>query len=357
MSIPLNQHRAGFTQALVERFSDATDVKDGFAVFFPTKTSQTKAISIEVERMGKPIAVDVQRCTDPVRNLFSKSTEKIFVPPYFHEAFDFTSCEAYDVTFGMGVAPDATRAQTLMQSADAKLMAIKNKVKRAIQLQYSQVLTTGIVTLNTGDNIDYKRKAGSMVTKTVAAEKWTAPTTSDPIADLKAGGEFLRGTGRSGSSTLNAIMGSTAFTNFKNSTKVQNEADIKNINRIDLGMPQFNDVSGLVYQGQVGAGDFTINLWTYNETYENASGVETRYLDANTVILLPEDFRGVTAYAGLPAVMGDPITGQYIAPVEAEFLVYDVIDQVKRAWDFMVDSAPLVVPVSVDRIYTLVTTS
>ena len=70
--ITLNQHRQGITQALVDTFTDAVDVKDGFAAFFPTRTTTTKNISIEVQRNGKPVAVDVLRCTDPVRNIFDK---------------------------------------------------------------------------------------------------------------------------------------------------------------------------------------------------------------------------------------------------------------------------------------------
>jgi len=355
--ITLNQHRASLTQALVAQFLDQAKVKTGFGAFFPAKTTQAKQISIEVERHGKPIAVDVQRCTDPIRNVFSKSTEKIFVPPYFHESFDFTLCQSYDVTFGRGVVPQGSFTQSIFQEANKELLAIQNKIKRAVLLQQAQVLINGIVTLKNGDNIDYKRKAGSMVTKSVAAEKWTAPTTSDPVKDLKAAGEFLRGTGNSGASELNAIMGSQAFENFMASSKVLALGDIRNVNRVAIDMPMMDNVSGLTLQAKVGAGDFIVYVWTYNETYENASGVETRYLDTNTVVVLPTDFVGNTVYAGLPAVMGDAISGQYIANVEAEFLVYDVIDQKKRAWEYIVDSAPLVVPVSVDRIYTLVTTS
>jgi len=355
--ITLNQHRASLTQALVARFLDQARVRTGFGAFFPSETTLAKQISIEVERHGKPMAVDVQRCTDPIRNIFSKSTEKIFVPPYFHESFDFTSCQSYDVTFGRGVVPQGSFMQSIFQEANKELLAIQNKIKRAVLLQQSQVLTTGIVTLNSGDNIDYKRKAGSMVTKTVSGEKWTAPTTSDPVKDLKAACEFLRGTGNSGASEVNAIMGSQAFENFMSSAKVQALGDIRNVNRIAIDMPMMDGVSGLVLQAKVGAGDFIVYIWTYNETYENASGVETRYLDTNTVVVLPTDFVGKTVYAGLPAVMGDPISGQYVANIEAEYNVYDVIDQKKRNWEYIVDSAPLVVPVSVDRIYTLVTTS
>ena len=73
--------------------------------------------------------------------------------------------------------------------------------------------------------------------------------------------------------------------------------------------------------------------------------------------MVADDFEGVTSFAGVPAIMGDVVSGQYIAPMEGEFYVRDIIDQVKMAWDFIISSAPLVVPVSVDRIWTLKTRS
>ena len=354
--IGLNQHRKGFTQALVATFSDRVGVKSGFGAFFPSKTSMTKGFSIEVERLGKKVAVDVQRCTDPIRQKFSKSTEKIFVPPMYSLSFDFTACESYDVTFGMGVEPNELTGASLMQSADAKLAILKDQIERAKELQRSQIMQTGIVVLKNGDNIDYKRKAESFKTLTSTA-RWTVSADCDPVKDLQDGCEFLRNTGRSGASVVNAIMGSTAFNNYKLSAKVKAEADIRNINRTDIQMPQMDGVSGLVFQGQVGAGDFIVNLWTYNETYEGADGNEVRYLDANKVILIPSDFNGFTGHGALPAVLGDAISGQYVGNVEAEYEVHDVIDPKKMSWEYILNSAPLAVPVSVDRIYTLTTTS
>ena len=355
--IGLNQHRKSFTQALMGIFSDRVAPKSGFGAFFPSKTSPTKGFSIEVERLGKKIAVDIQRCTDPVKNIFSKSTEKIFVPPMFSESFDFTACEAYDVTFGMGQAPNEITGTRLMDSAANKLQILKDKIERAIELQRAQILQTGIVVLKSGDNVDYKRKAESMVTKTVAGEKWTAPTTSDPIKDLQDGCEFLRSTGRSGASVVNAIMGAAAFNNFMLSTKIQNLSDKRNINRGELNLPQLDGVSGLAYQGQYGAGDFIVNVWTYNETYEDASGTEQRYLDTNKVVMLPTDFQGFTGHGALPQVQGNSTSGFTLGMTEAEFEAHDVIDQVRMTWEYILNCAPLAVPVSVDRIYTLTTTS
>lgn len=353
--ITLNQHRIGITQTVVAKFSDDKEPKQGLSAFFPTKTTASKMISIEVERNLQTVAVDVQRCTDPVLNIFSNSTEKIFEPPYYNESFDFTACQRYDVTFAQGNNPTQVDAGMLIKDAMGKVKKLKNKILRAIELQRSQVLQTGVVVLKNGDSIDYKRKAESMVVLAGAA-KWDAPGTSTPMVDFKTGMDFLREEGLSGGSTINAIFGSTAFTNFMASTTVKEQAEWRKINRLDLNMPSFDKVTGMVFQGQFAAGDYIVNIWTYNEFYVHpVTGVKTKYILPNNVVMVAEDFEGLTQFAGVPAIMGDNVSGQYVAPKEGEFYVRDVIDQISMAWDFIISSAPLVVPVSIDRIYTIKT--
>lgn len=357
MAITLNQHRKGITQTLIATFSDNKDPKSGFSFAFPSKTTASKNISIEVERNLQLVAVDVQRCTDPVRNTFSKSTEKIFQPPYYNESFDYTSCERYDVTFGMGQGPTKMDAKMLVRSAQRKIKALKNKILRAIELQRAQVLESGIVTLKNGDSIDYRRAAESMVVKAGAAT-WDNADTSTPLTDLEDGMEFLRETGLSGGSTVNAVFGKDAFKNLMSNEKFIAEADIRNIKRMDIGMPQFNNVSGMVFHGQLATGDYIVNLWTYNEMYvDPADGLKKRYLKTDNVVLVAEDFEGNTAFAGVPAILGNADGGFYVAPKEGEFYVRDVIDQTRLSWDFIISSAPLVVPISIDRLYTIQTKS
>lgn len=351
MPISLSQHRAGITQTVVGRFSDAQRPKAGLGAFFPRETVATKAVSIEVERNRRLVAVDVQRCTDGNRNIFSTSTEKIFIPPFFSEFFDFTACQAYDITFGRGVAPSKMDAKTLAQSATSYLEILRDKIERAILKQQAQVLQTGVVTLKNGDSIDYKRKAESMVTLAGAA-KWDAPTTAKPLTDLKNAVNFLRDTGLSSAVMVDAIMGTAAFAAFMSSNEVKEQADWKNIKRVDLGMPKYDNVTGMVFQGQIAAGDYMINIWTYIDSYEE-NGTSYRYLDTDKVVVLPDDFEGKTVFAGIPMVFGDPVTGQYIAPQQGEYVFHDVIDQIKRVWDFYLESAPLVIPFSVDRIATI----
>ncbi|MES2287261.1 MAG: major capsid protein [Bacteroidota bacterium] len=354
MPITLNQHRIGVTQTVVAKFSDDRKPKKGFTSIFPVQTTDAREVSIEVERNNQPMAVDVQRGTGGNRNTFTKSTEKIFVPPYYEENFDFTACERYDVTFAQGNAPTRMDAGMLVRSAMRKVEKLKNKIERAKELQRAQVLQTGIVVLKNGDSIDYKRQAGSMPVLTLG-NRWNQAATAKPLDNFKTGMDFLRQEGLSGATVINAIMGSAAFNNFMATTQIKEQAEWRKINRIDLNMPQFDNVSGMAFQGQVAAGDFIINIWTYNEFYTDENGAKQTYLDTNTVVMVPDDFEGITQHAGVPAIMGDDATGKYIAPMEGEYYTRDVIDEIKMTWDFIIASAPLVIPVSVDRIYTIKT--
>lgn len=358
MAIGLNQHRFAFKQAVVATYTDEKEPVDGLSRFFPEVTTDSLAVSIEVERNGEFMATDVMRCTDPNRNIFSKSTEKIFIPPFFNESTDVTACEVYDVTFGMGVAPTGSQRTRILQSASRRVRKMKNKIVRAIIKQRTEVLQTGIVTLINGDNIDFKRKAASLPVL-AGANTWDNLDTANPFADMMSAANFIRRVGKSGAVEFNVIMGASAMANFFANEKVLALADIRRFDLVDVRFPQFDNTTGIVIHGRFGAGNYIFNIMAYDEYYDvkNPDGSITSvdYIDANNVIVIPNDFRGVTSYGALPMVMGDPVSGEFVAPVEGAFQVHDVIDQIKTAWDIIIRSAPLVIPVSVDRVVTIKT--
>jgi len=354
MAITLNQHREHLTNRIIRTFSDDAGVQTGFSKWFPSETTIEKTVGIEVERNLQRIAVDVQRCTDPKRNTFSLSVEKIFQPPYYNESWDFTACQRYDVTFGQRTNPSTSDAINMIRETSMRMATIKNKILRAIEKQRVEVLTTGIVTLKNGDNIDYKRKAASIVALGAGA-RWNEGT-GKPLDDLASGAEFLREEGLSIGNTINAVMGKDAFKEFMNNAQVKERADFRRISRLEIGMPQMENVTGMVFHGQIGTADYTVNLWTYNAFFTNDAGSNEKYLDVKQVILLPEDFQGVTAFAGIPAIVRDKNNAEFpefISPVEAEMYMNNYIDPVKKAHWFEIASAPLVIPVSIDRIFTL----
>lgn len=352
MALTLNQHRFGVTQELIETFKDSRAPKTGLSSFFKKKTTAAKQVSIQVRRSRRLVAVDVQRCTDSNRNIFSLSAEKIFLPPFFSEYFDFTACQAYDVTFGMGVAPNSIQKNMLMDSANEYLQELKWKIDRAINKMYASVLQTGTVTMVNGDSIDYKRKAASIPVNT-GADAWSQTATSDPLRDFGIDAQFLRDQGLSAGSTINIIMGTQAFTYFMNSAKILAVAAIFNqIKRVNIGMPQFDEVTGLNFQGQIGGTDYMFNIWTYNDSYENNDTTISKYINDANYIMIPDDFEGTMVYAGLPFIFGDYFSGMYVANTEGDYIAHDVIDQKKRSWEFFLESAPLPIPISIDRTVT-----
>lgn len=349
--IGLQEHRGVFRKALIASFIEQQVVRSGFEGMFPRKAHNAEMLSVEVQRNEGLVAVDVMRCTNANRNTFSKSTEKLFKPPFYKESFDFTCCQGYAGTYGAGILPSGSSLGNIARSSQMELNALRNKVERAIELQRAQVLQTGVVVLKNGDSIDYKRKAASMKSVT---NKWnTAGATIRK--DFEEGMKFLREEGSSADTTINAIFGGDAFANFMQNEALKKEYDIKHVNRGEIHMPQFDNSKGMALHGQFAAGDFTVYIWTYNETYiDPVTGDRKPYLDKDTVVMVPSDFIGETSFATTPVVRGDG-QNRYIAQQEGEYTIYDIIDPEKTAWDVILQSAPLVVPVTVDRIYTMKT--
>lgn len=341
MNISVTDARALYTKALADAYRERISPMAFLRSFFPTVELPTFEVSIEVERGTEKIAVDVIRGTEGNRNEFSRSSEKIFIPPYYREFFDATQLSLYDRMF----AADSINAQTFAafvnQIAD-KMREIQNKIERSYELQCAQVFDTGIVTLKNGLNIDFKRKAGSL--EDLSGTPWTGA--ADPYAHLQAGAQFIREKGKSQGGTLNAIMGSTALNAFLNNAIVKSRADISNFSLDQLNTPQKNAL-GASLHGRVSAGSYNINIWSYPEVYDLV-GVSTPYVDPKKIIMLPELPKFKMAFAAVPQLIDqdNPV------PVTGAFIYGDYKDARNATHDYDVKSAGIAIPVAVDQIYT-----
>lgn len=363
MAVTLLNYQEAVSATVIGYIDESASARPklGLTSLFPKQTVKTKALGLNIKRKRKSIAVDVLRCTDPNLNEFTRESVKIFIPPYFKEAFNFTQCQRYDVTFGAGIFPTEVDAGSMVNEAGEHIMDLRDKIERAIEVQRSQVLNDGIVTLINGDSIDYKRQAGSMKTLTGTA-KWDV-STATPLVDFDTAGKFIRSEGQTNSNVLNAIFGDRALSRFLANATVKEQADFRRIDRLSIQNPVLDKATGFTYHGQFSTGDFVVNIWTYPDTYDKldkATGTYTTmsYIDTDTVVILADDFEGKTGFAAVPALFdggGANGGGKFIGSVESDFYVRDYIDQVKMAWWFEVSSAPLAVPVTIDRIYTLKT--
>jgi hypothetical protein len=356
MPISIVDHSSLVTKKIVGKFEEMIPVRAGFAAWFPEETTPTLEVDVEVQRDNDLIAVDVVRFTEGNKNKFSRVTENKYIPPFFKEDYDFQRDQVYMNTVALGVGLENAQVNSVItRNAFKNVEKNRNKVIRAIRKQQADVLQTGIVTMSNGDNIDYRRKAASMPT---VSTLWSNAVAATPLTDIRKGLDFLRNVGNSGGSAVNVIMRSAAFEALLASTQVKEQGPntIQQIQRVNINMPQFEGVSGFAYQGMVAAGDFSVNLWTYNEKYTDAAGNTQYYLAENLVVMMPDDFQGKTVFGGLPTMNTTTIGGVSVdvpGIVEANYLIRSYSDKRTMSSTIELTSAPLVVPFTIDKIYTM----
>lgn len=342
--IPTQDARALFTKMLIAVYKERTAPTSFLRSFFPTVESTTKELSIEVQRGTEKIAVDVERGTEGNRNSFSRTTEKILVPPYYREFFDATELEMYDRLFGASEINDQAFTEFLTSVTD-KIVMLRDKIERSYELQCSQVLETGIVTLNAGVNIDFKRKAGSKVDK--GAGNYWATGSINPFTDLEAGANFLRKVGKSNAGTFNGIFGTDAINDLMTNPFYEGR-NVLLASPLDAIRPPQKNAEGAVLHGKLTIGSYSLLVWTYPEYYDNAAGVSTPYVNPKVVIMLPEAPKFVLGFAAVPQLVK-----QGVGVVKGAFVIGDYIDErgVKHIFD--IKSAGVAIPVAVDQIYTV----
>lgn len=356
MPIDRIQHSRALTAKVVGKFEEDIPVRSGFSAWFPQETTPTLEVDVEVQRDNDLIAVDVIRFTEGNKNKFSRVSEHKYIPPYFKEDYDFQRDQVYMNTVAMGVGMDNMQINAVIaKNAVKALSKNRDKIYRAILKQQADVLQTGIVTLSNGDNINYNRKAASMQ---VAPVLWSNPTTAKPIDDLRAGMTFLRNIGNSYGAAVNVVMRGDAFAAMIATDQITKQGTnvIEQIQRINVGMPQFTEASGFALHGRIAAGDFVVNIWTYNEKYTDANGATQYYLANNRVIMIPDDFQGKTIFGGLPTLNSSVIGGVSVdvpGIVETDYLIRAYSDVKTISSTLELTSAPLVVPFTIDKIYTL----
>lgn len=350
--IAVTDARALFTKGLIAVYQERIYPTAFLRSFFPSQTEPTKEISIEVERMGEKVAVDVVRGTEGNRNSFYRSTEKVFLPPLYREYFDATELDLYDRVLGSQGNAQAPIFAALMNKVADKIGFLRDKIERAYELQCAQVFHNGIVTLKSGANIDFKRKSTSFVDKTAA--KWSTGAT-DLFADLKTGCDFIRKVGRTSAERYALIMADDTAEALKKNTTFTTRQNLFHM-QLDNVLPPQRKGEGSVYNGTLTAGSYAIDLWTYPQFYDLKSGTDaaptyttTPYVNAGEAWLIPAKPNFKFGFAAVPQLVGEP--GQL--PVQGEFVMGQFLDTRLAKHDFDIQSAGLAIPVAVDQIYTL----
>jgi hypothetical protein len=353
MAISVADIRGLFTKTLIDVYQERPKTTSFLRSFFPSTTSPTKTISIEVERMGEKVAIDVFRGTEGNRNAFSKGTEKIFEPPYYREYFDATELDLYDRVLGSMGSDNKPLFTALLNQVSDRIGVLQDKIERSKELQCASVFLNGIITLADGTSIDYKRKAASI--SNVPADYFA--TNSDPFAVFEKACNFLRQTGRSGDGLFNALIGSAALADLLKNTVFLQRQNLFHMALDAVQGPARNN-AGATFHGIITCGAYKVQLWAYPQFYDketaaaNIGGVSTfvstPYWDINSVAVFPSAPRFKMAHAAVPQLIGEP--GQL--PKQGEYVIGEFMDVRKAKHDYDIQSAAVAIPVAVDTVYT-----
>lgn len=272
----------------------------------------TEEVEIDIIRSDEDVSIVVQDLSTGYRmNSEDLYTNKGFKPPIHKEALPINSFDLLKRMPGQNPfeSPDF-RANVILRMFNG-MQKIERKIRRAIELQASQVLQTGVVTLtdingNALYTLDFKPKASHFPT---AGTSWASASGAQKLADIQSLANQIRGDGLANPDQL--IMGETAFENFISDADVQKRFDIR---RIDLGTiaPMEMMGNGGIYRGIVEIGNYRYDVWTYGGRYKNPqTGVSTPFIDPGKIIVRASSGRLDATFGAIPnigALMGAQAT-------------------------------------------------
>ncbi len=262
----------------------------------------SEEVEIDVIRSDEDVSIVIEDMSTGYRmNSEDLYTNKGFKPPVHKEALPLNSFDLIKRMPGQNPfdSPDY-RANVILRMFKG-MRKIESKIRRAIELQASQVLQTGIVSLTdeTGAvryTLDYKPKATHFPT---AGTAWNA-VGADIAGDINALAEIVRNDGLADPDQL--IMGVDAFEAFIADDDIQKRFDNR---RIDLGQisPMEMRGNGGNFRGIVEIGNYRYDVWTYGGRYKDPqTGNKVQFLDPAKVIVRASSGRFDATFGAIPNI-------------------------------------------------------
>ena len=262
----------------------------------------TEEVEIDIIRSDEDVAIVIQDLSTGHRmNGDDLYTNKGFKPPIFKEAVALNAFDLLKRMPGQNPFESPNFRANLITRMFNSMVKIESKIRRALELQASQVLQTGIVTLTDENGVtlytlDYKPKATHFPTAGIA---WGGGT-SVPLTDISALAEVIRNDGLGDPDEL--IFGIDAWNAFQADATVKELLDNR---RIDPGaiVPMEKRNNGGTYRGWIEIGNYRYDMWTYGGRYKHPqTGVKTPYIDGGKVVVRDSSGRLDATFGAIPNI-------------------------------------------------------
>ena len=268
----------------------------------PVNFHSSEEVEIDIVRSEEDVSIAIQDMSTGYRmNSEDIYTNKGFKPPIHKEAIPINSFDLIKRMPGQNPfeSPDF-RTNVIMRMFNG-MRKVERKIRRAIELQASQVLQTGSASL-TDENgavvytIDYAPKASHFFTAGTAWDQAGA----DPIGDIETLCNLIRTDGLATADEID--MGSDAYEAFIKNEDVQKRLDLR---RADLGSitPMQRRGNGGIYRGTVEIGNYKLDIFTYDGHYKNPQTKVTQpYLAKSNVVVRTSDARMDATFGAIPNI-------------------------------------------------------
>lgn len=293
------------TIAMIEMYLEESSAPMFLSGFFrspPQNFHTTEDVEMDVQRDTEQVAIVVRDLSlPPNHNENSLFTNKRMKPPIYDEEGAVTAFEMIQRQPGDNPFQNPNYAANAVRQSFAIFRKLENKIRRAIELQASQVLQTGQLNLidKTGAAayaIDFAPKATHFVTPTA----WAADgSTGAPLTDIASLSNVIRRDGKR--EPKRAIFGAGAFARFLANAKVVTALDSLR-GMVAQVAPEVRG-QGATFQGWVWVGHYRLEMWTYDGFYAHPqTGVATTFVGDNKVILSGDGRLDLT-YGAIPLIL------------------------------------------------------
>jgi len=256
------------------------------------------AIDIDIQRGNKKLAVYIPRGTDAInldlnRALLEKFTSDTKLFPLIEELTPITSDM---ITKRM---PGEPVYAPLSRQAKQTALAMKahrehtNRIIRKMELSAAESVRTGFQTIHAGLKYDFYRLAAHNTTASVV---WSTSATAVPVTDFATAGDLIFRNGNRRPTDI--IFSGQSWDEFLLTTQITTLANSRRIIHFTADMTVdapagYEDwvKAGAIFQGQIKAGDWKFNMWTYPSVYETDADVVTQYLPDEEVMIIAKGAR------------------------------------------------------------------
>lgn len=295
------------TKKLLDAYIEQSAQKPGFLTSFfrspPQNFHDSETVEIDIVRTGHQVAIAIQDVSMGNRRSENvKFVNKEFVPPVYGEEFSLNVFKLMKRRPGQNPFQDVGFLRAMQEEFQSNMVEREGMIRRAIEIQASQVLQTGELALtdasgNSIYTIDYKPKSTHLTTPTA---DWDEASGTDRLKDLKDLADVVWQDGQH--TPKYAIFGESAIQSFLADTNVKEQFRKDGLPIGEQVPPQMRN--GGVYHGRISVGMHSLELWSYPGFYSAPSnGAATKYLSAWKVLVLSEDARLDLTFGNIPNII------------------------------------------------------